>query len=231
MPLLRDADRENLRKELNQLQNPVRLVFFTQALNCEYCGLTKQVLEEVVGLSNKIELKEYNFAIDRDAVAQYRIARVPAIAVTRLEPPRLLIAGAEQKPYERDYGIRYYGVPAGYEFAALIGDILDVSAGESGLTEQTKQALRQLTAPLHLQVFTTPTCPHCPRAVRLAHKMAMESELITADAVDASEYPDLAERYQIYGVPLTVANERLRLEGGMPEAMFVQKILQGVSKN
>jgi predicted DsbA family dithiol-disulfide isomerase len=61
--------------------------------------------------------------------------------------------------------------------------------------------------------------------------MAMESELVTADAVDASEYPDLAERYQIYGVPLTVANNRLRLEGGMPEAMFVQKILQGVSKN
>lgn len=61
--------------------------------------------------------------------------------------------------------------------------------------------------------------------------MAMESELVTADAVDATEYPDLAERYQIYGVPLTVANERVRLEGGMPEAMFVQKILQGVSKN
>lgn len=61
--------------------------------------------------------------------------------------------------------------------------------------------------------------------------MAMESELITADAVDATEYPDLAERYQIYGVPLTVANDRLRLEGGMPEAMFVQKILQGINKN
>lgn len=61
--------------------------------------------------------------------------------------------------------------------------------------------------------------------------MAIESELIIADAVDASEYPDLAERYQIYGVPLTVANDRVRLEGGMPEAMFVQKILQGVSRN
>lgn len=157
MPLLREADRENLRKELQQLQNPVRLIFFTQALNCEYCGLTKQVLEEIVGLSDKIELKEYNFALDRDTVAQYHIARVPAIAVTRLEPPKLLVPGAEPQRSERDYGIRYYGVPAGYEFAALIGDILDVSAGESGLTTQSKQVLQQLTAPLHLQVFTTPT--------------------------------------------------------------------------
>lgn len=61
--------------------------------------------------------------------------------------------------------------------------------------------------------------------------MAMESEWVTADAVDASEYPDLAERYQIYGVPLTVVNDRLRLEGGMPEAMYIQQILQGLSRN
>lgn len=157
MPLLRESDRDNLRKELKQLQNPVRLVFFTQAINCEYCGLTKQVLEEIVGLSDKIELKEYNFALDREVAAQYRIARVPAIAITRLEPPKLLVPGAEQQPYERDYGIRYYGVPAGYEFAALIGDILDISAGESGLTAQSKQVLQKLIQPLHLQVFTTPT--------------------------------------------------------------------------
>lgn len=156
MALLRDADRENLRKELNVLQTPVRLVFFTQALNCEYCGLTKQVLEELAGLSDKIELKEYNFAIDKDAVAQYKIARVPAIAVTRVEQPKLLVTGNEQAR-ERDYGIRYYGVPAGYEFAALIGDILDVSAGKSGLSEHSQNTLKQLQNPLHLQVFTTPT--------------------------------------------------------------------------
>lgn len=227
MALLREADRENLRKELAQLQTPVRLVFFTQALNCEYCGLTKQVLEEITSLSDKVELQEHNFALDKEAVAQYRIARVPAIAVTRVEPPKLLVTGSEQSR-ERDYGIRYYGVPAGFEFAALIGDILDVSAGNSGLSEQSKAALKQLKDPLHLQVFTTPTCPHCPRAVRLAHQMAMESELITADAVEASEYPDLAERYQVYGVPLTIANERARIEGGMPEPLFIEKILQGI---
>ena len=156
MALLREADRENLRKELTQLQTPVRLVFFTQALDCDYCGLTKQVLEEIVGLSDQVQLKEYNFAIDKDAVAQYNIARVPAIAVTRVESPKLLLTGDAQ-PRERDYGIRYYGVPAGFEFAALIGDILDVSAGESGLTEQSKTALKELKDPLHLQVFTTPT--------------------------------------------------------------------------
>ena len=58
--------------------------------------------------------------------------------------------------------------------------------------------------------------------------MAMESEWITADMVEASEYPELSDTYQVYGVPLTVANEKVRVEGGMPEQMFIQQILQGI---
>ncbi len=58
--------------------------------------------------------------------------------------------------------------------------------------------------------------------------MAMESELITADMVEASEYPELSDSYQVYGVPLTVANEKVRVEGGMPEQMFIPQILKGI---
>lgn len=156
MGLLRDADREGLRQELAKLNTPVKLLFFSQALDCEYCPLTKQVLEEITGLTDKVILQEYNFATDREAVAKYKIARVPAIVILRVEQPKLLVTGNEA-PREIDYGIRYYGVPAGFEFAALIGDITNVSAGESGLNAQSKAALKQLTAPLHLQVFSTPT--------------------------------------------------------------------------
>ncbi len=156
MPLLRDADRQALRQQLEQLTTPVKLVFFNQALDCEYCGLTKQVLEEITSLTDKVQLQEYNFQVDKQAVFDYKIARVPAIAIVRMEQPKILITGNE-KPVERDYGIRYYGVPAGFEFAALISDVMDVSAGESGLSAQTKAALKQLQEPLHLQVFSTPT--------------------------------------------------------------------------
>jgi alkyl hydroperoxide reductase subunit AhpF len=154
--LLKDKDREQLQKEFAQLQNSVKLVFFTQALDCEYCPMTQQVLEEVVGLSDKIQLQTHNFAIDKEQVAAYKIARVPAVAVVRVEPV-LILAGGKAATRERDYGIRYYGVPAGFEFAALVGDIMDVSRGESGLSASSKTALAQLKEPLHLQVFTTPT--------------------------------------------------------------------------
>jgi hypothetical protein len=58
--------------------------------------------------------------------------------------------------------------------------------------------------------------------------MAMESDLITADAVEATEYPELSDMYQVYAVPLTVANSKVRIEGGMPESMFIDQILKGV---
>lgn len=156
MGLLRDSDRKQLQAEFAKLPNPVKLVFFTQAFDCDYCDITKQVLEEVVPLSDKIQLQTYNFALDKDAVARYKIARVPAIAVVRVEPPKLIVTGNEQ-PVERDYGIRFYGVPAGFEFASLVTDIMDVSRGESGLSEQSKTLLGQLKHPVHLQVFATPT--------------------------------------------------------------------------
>ena len=156
MPLLRDADREGLRKELEKLSTPVKLVYFWQEQDCEYCPLTREVLQEITQLTDKVQLQEYNFVTDKQAVFDYKIARVPAIAVVRMELPKILLTGKEQ-PVERDYGIRFYGVPAGFEFAALVSDIMDVSSGESGLSAQTKTALKQLQNPLHLQVFSTPT--------------------------------------------------------------------------
>lgn len=152
--LLKDSDRETLKTQLAEMTNPVKLVFFTQALDCEYCPIAKQLLEEVASLSDKIELQVLNFAIDKEQVAKYKIARIPAVALVRVET---IMRDGATETLDRDYGIRFYGIPAGYEFASLIGDILDVSAGDSGLTPQTKAALAELKEPLHLQVFTTPT--------------------------------------------------------------------------
>ncbi len=155
MPLLKANDQNLLREEFKNLTHPVRLVFFTQALGCETCEITKQILEEVVALSDKLELQTMNYAIDRDAAARYGIARIPAIALVRMEVKAE--EGGPQEAVEHDYGIRFYGVPSGYEFMSLIGDILDISKGESGLSMESKLLLAQLQEPLHFQVFTTPT--------------------------------------------------------------------------
>lgn len=101
-----------------------------------------------------------------------------------------------------------------------------VSRRDSGLSPQTRQALAGLARDVHIQVFVTPTCPYCPRAARLAHAMALESPRVRADVIDASEYPDLAQRYSVYGVPKVVINETTQFEGALPEAAFLAAVLQ-----
>lgn len=155
MALLKEDDRAALRAEFEQLTSRVRLVFFSQALGCETCPITLQILEEVAPLSDQIELVKYNFAIDRDEVARYGIARIPAIAVVGLENQSDETGAPTVR--ELDYGIRFYGVPSGYEFMSLIGAILDVSSGDSSLAPETRELVARVIEPTHIQVFTTPT--------------------------------------------------------------------------
>lgn len=216
MPLIGEKDRKMLRQEFAQMTEPVRLIVFTQDRECQYCKETRQIAQELTELSDKLSLEVYDFLADKEQVESFRIDKIPAIAVVR--------AGAHPK----DYGIRFYGIPSGYEFGTLVEDILMVSAGQSGLTDQTKKAVASIRTPAHLQVFVTPTCPYCPQAVRLAHQLAMESDLITADMVEAIEFPHLANKYEVMGVPRTVINDARHIEGAAPEAMVVQELLAAV---
>ena len=131
----------------------------------------------------------------------------------------------------KDYSIRLYGVPSGYEFGTLIEDLLMVSRGQLELADHTPEELKRLTEPVRIQAYVTPTCPYCPRAVLLAHRLAMASELITSDMVEASEFPHLANRYQVYGVPRTVVNDVVHVEGAVPETALVSQLMIVLDKN
>jgi glutaredoxin-like protein len=213
MAHLTDKDREYLKKEFEKLIHPVKLVFFTQKFECQYCELTRELLEELSELSDKITLETYDFVEDKELGEKYGISRIPAVVVEG----------------EKDYGIRFYGIPSGYEFRTLVDDIIDVSKRSSELSDKTKAALKELTKPVHIQVFVTPTCPYCPAAVRLAHQMALESDLVTGDMIEASEFPHLSNKYGVYGVPKVVINENVSFEGSIPEPNYLEKVLEAES--
>ncbi len=214
MPLLKDKDRDYLTEQFKTLPAPVKLIVFTQEFECHYCAETRQIAEELAALSDDLTLEVYDFLADKEIAEQYQVDKIPATIVMR----------AGQQP--KDYGIRYYGIPSGYEFSSLIEDIKLVASGESGLSAQTREWAAELEEPVHLQVFVTPTCPYCPQAVILAHQLAMESDHIRADMVEATEFPDLSMKYQVMGVPRTVINETIHLEGAAPESMLLAR-LQG----
>ena len=217
MGLLRDEDRQALKEEFAKLNDEVKLVVFTQEQECQYCKETRALAEEVAELSDKIETEVYDLVADADVAEAYNVDKIPAIVVMK--------GGEEPK----DYGIRYFGVPSGYEFSSLITDMLIVSSGDSGLSAETRAWLADLDTPVHMQVFVTPTCPYCPQAVLLAHRMAMESELVTADMVEAIEFPHLANKYYVQGVPRTVINEDTHMEGAAPEPMLLRKMQEAVA--
>ena len=121
-------------------------------------------------------------------------------------------------------GIRLYGLPTGYEFGLLVDAIVDVSRGESQLSEETKAALLALEKPAHVQVFSTPTCPYCPRAARLAFRFALESDKVTADSVEVTGFPELARQYRVSSVPKTVVSDVAEFVGAGPEAMLLAAV-------
>ena len=217
MALLREEDKQHLINEFKALDAPAKVIVFTQEFECQYCRETRMIAEEVSALSDKISLEVYDFVKDEEIAQQYNLDKIPATIIMR--------GGDDPK----DYGIRFYGIPSGYEFSTMIEDILMVSKGESGLQQETKDLLAGLTQPLHFQVFVTPTCPHCPRAVYLAHQMALESDLVQADMVEATEFPHLSMKYQVQGVPRTVINENTHMEGAYPEMMVLEKIREALA--
>lgn len=141
MGLIRDDDALEIGKRLEELVSPVKLIHFTQELNLEYGRETRQLIEELAKLSDKLSVEVYNFIIDKEKAAEYGIDKVPATVVRN----------------SKDYGVRFFGIPAGYEFASLLDAILHVSKGDSGLEPETREKLAQIKQPLHLEVFVTPT--------------------------------------------------------------------------
>jgi len=213
MALLKDEVQDEVKERFKELIGPVRLVDFTQKLECRHCEDARRLTEEIASLSPKISLEVYKFAINKDKAQQYKIDKIPAIVVEA----------------EKDYGIRFFGIPGGYEFDSFISSIIDVSRKTTGLSSESKEKLDAINKPIHIQVFVTLTCPYCPAAVQMAHKLALESEYITSDMIESAEFTHLANKYQVMGVPRVVINEKFGFEGALPESTFVDEVLK-VSK-
>jgi glutaredoxin-like protein len=216
VPLLSATDQDHLRREFAALQRPVTLLFFAQALDeGDACLQTRQILGELTPLSDRIRVEEVNFVLEPERAARYGVDRVPAIVP--------VTTGDDGQA--RDSRIRFLGIPAGYEFASLVRAVSLVGGAPSQLSEASVAHLARVDRPMTVQVFSTPTCPHCPRAITLAHEMAWANPNITAYAVEVTEYPDLAQRYHVTGVPKTVVDDRYEILGALPEPAFVEQAL------
>jgi alkyl hydroperoxide reductase subunit AhpF len=142
MAFLSASDEQAVREQFEQLDEPVKLIIFSQSLEAaDLCRQNEQLVREVAALSDKLSVEALNLAIDRERAEAYGVDQVPAIVVE----------GA------RDYGLRFYGVPGGYEFGNLIDSIVVASTGVPDLSDETKASLAALAADVDIKVFSTPT--------------------------------------------------------------------------
>ncbi len=206
--------REHLIAEFNEkLENPVKLIVFSQQIECRFCAETRRLAQELAALNSRISVEIYDFVLHGDKVMEFGIERIPALVVVG----------------QKDYHIRFYGFPYGFEFQTLIESIVNVSRGKTDLSDQIKQRLTEIKAPAHVKVFVTLTCPHCSAAAIPAEKFAIENDMINVDIIDAGEFPDLAMKYTIVGVPKTVINEKVDFIGALPEDLLLEHVLMATA--
>lgn len=212
MSLLPDDKKDLLKSEFKEkLVDPVKIVMFTQELECRFCSETRKIVEELATLNDKITVEIYDFVADSAKAKDYGIDKIPALAIIG----------------KKDYGVRIYGIPYGYELQTLIEAVVNVSKGKTDLSDKTKSILTEVKNPVHIQVFVTLTCPHCPEAATVAHKLAIESDMVKTDVIDSSEFPQLAMKYNVIGVPKIIINEKVEFMGAFNEDLFAEQVLLG----
>lgn len=196
-------------KEIFQtLKTPVEIVTFSKKENCPSCDDNQKLMEELAGLSGKISVKNCDFDSDKEQTDKYGVDKVPCSAILG----------------EKDYGMRLYGLPSGYDFSALIEAIKLASSEETQLTQQEKEYLSTLNKDIHVQVFVSSGCPYCPAAALTAYEMAKTNDKIKTDVIDSSQFSDLAAKYNVSGVPHTVINDTIHQVGAVPASELIAKI-------
>lgn len=213
--MLRDDDKRQIWERLNELKDPIQLSHFTQQIvgQCRFCAETEALLKEVAELSDKLTLNVYNFVTDTVTRDLFGADKIPATFFHK---------GGKER-------LGFYGIPTGYEFATLMEVMLRLSSGESGLSPDAKFRLAQVAKLIHIQVFVTPTCPYCPQAAVFGYQAAIENPNIRTDVIEISEFPHLAQKYGIMGVPKVVINETQSFEGALPEALYITRILEAIA--
>jgi glutaredoxin-like protein len=200
---------KQLKADLSEkLVDPVTLAVFTQELECDYCRETRELAQDLSSLNDKIKVEIYDQVKDKQKASEFGVDKVPATVIVGPKGQR----------------VTFYGIPAGYEFGTLLKDIVQISKGETELSTETRKVLSAVKRPVHIQVFATPTCPYCPGAVSLAHQFAMENQNIRSDMVEIAEFPQLAIKYNVMGVPKTVINETIELIGLQPEEELLRRV-------
>jgi len=210
MKMLNNEIEQQLRDVFTQLENKVTIALFTDQNDCATCKETKEFMEELLPLSDKLELVQYDIDKDTDLAEKFNVEMVPSIVLLD-----------QNGDYKR---IKFNGIPAGHEINSFIPALIEVSGAESQLPEDMTKAIMAINKPIDIKVFITLSCPHCPGAVQKAQKLALMNENIQAEMIEAQTFNEISNKYKVSGVPKIVINGEHELVGNQPIEAFLEEI-------
>ena len=205
---------DEVKRIFSGLKRPVTLHFFkTSIRECKYCEDVEYIVDTISNLSPLISTIKHEEGKEEDK--RFNINMYPAIIVHS----------------EEEYNIRFFGIPAGEEFGVLVNTILAASTGNIHLNKSTIEEIKRIEENVHIRVFVTPACPYCPHMAWKACMFALANRRITTDVIEASEFPELVEKYNVFAVPKVVINDKVEFEGLVPERLFLKRLLRAIRKS
>ena len=219
-------DQELIRQKFAaELVEPVKIDYFTERESalavpgrkpCAYCKPTREMLQELSGLSDLISLRVHMFEEAVEERGKFGIERIPGI----------VIRSASTGLSANGRSFKYYGMPGGTEFPAFLESIVDISRGEVLLSKESVRELKKLREEVLVRVFVTPTCGYCPQMMRLAYQLSLASPKVRTEVIEVNEFPELGERYGVKAVPLTVIADKIAIPGAVPEPVLMEQVLK-----
>jgi thioredoxin reductase (NADPH) len=215
--MLSSEDKTKIKELLDgALNKPVDVLIFSQKFACETCKDVVELMEELASLNDNIKVKILYLEDETNLAKEVGVDKVPAILI---------------KSSDNVYNLKFFGVPAGYEFMVILEALMMASSGITEMRSGNKEIIRKIRKKLNIKVFVTPTCPYCPTVGKNAFMAALENPNITSEIIETTEYPQLVQKYNVQGVPKAVIDDGFSIEGAYPEDMFVNTLarIAGVS--
>src|SRR4030067_2605639 len=183
MALFDEKIRQQLRDILKNMKDAVNLSFFTQEFECWPCTDVHEFVKELASLTDTIKLSVFDFQKDKARADKFRVDKIPAI-----------VLNGKDNAYA---GIKYYGLPGGYEINSFIQDMIELSGRKEPLPAAIASRIAAISKKVHLQVYVTVTCSVCPGAVAVAHRLAQGGAMVEAGTIHVSVFPYLGWRGKV----------------------------------
>jgi glutaredoxin-like protein len=201
--MLSERDKKEIEKILSEMKEKVTVMFFRYKEN-----RFESILNELPKINSKVIVEKY-FSSSEES-KKFGLEFFPSIV------------------FKEKQNVRFIGLPLGYEFSVFLQDIVSISNNRIDLSLDAAKKISKIDKKVNIKVFVTPTCPYCPGAVYIAHQFALLNNNIVSEMIESTEFPELAEKYDVYAVPKIVINDKVEFEGAVPDNFFANKVLEAL---